>query len=81
MLRFTKAFVCLVVLIAFSSPAFARSKPRTKYGYPKVTTREIPNCYMITKDRTKLNLARLCGGIVPAQQTGANTSPQTPVKK
>ncbi|RUT05230.1 hypothetical protein DSM106972_040510 [Dulcicalothrix desertica PCC 7102] len=81
MLHFTKAFVCLVVLITFNSPAFARSKPRAKYGYPRVTTREIPNCYMITKDRTKLNLARLCGETVPAQQIGTNTSPPTPVKK
>lgn len=80
MLSFTKAFVYLVVLIACISPAFARSKPRAKYGYPKVTTREIPNCYMITKDRIKLNLVSLCGGTAPAQHKAAKP-PATPVRK
>jgi hypothetical protein len=74
MLRLTKAFVCLVVLIAFSNPAFARSKPRTKYGYPRVTTREIPNCYMVTKDRIKLNLVRLCGGTTPTQPSDTKST-------
>lgn len=80
MIRFTKTFVCLVVLIAFSSPAFARPKPRVKYGYPRVTTRELPNCYMVTKDRIKLNLASLCGGTTPSQPSGANSTVTPPRK-